>query len=394
MKSFQGKSRILFLQHANPAAYPPLEYSSKILADGGWAVRFLGVHSEGPASLEFPSHPNITVNVIPATTPGWRQKMAYLRFLLQAVWIVFWWRPDWLYVSDQLATPSAIILVRLFGIRTIYHEHDSPEASANTTAFMRIVNLARKRLARVSEFNVLPQQQRLERFVEETGTTKPTFCVWNCPPLGEVLETDRPARQPDEPLGIYFHGSINLQRVPLTLIQGAALSGVPIELRIIGYETIGSQGAKEQLIAAAKLAGPLVTLDIRGPVSRHLLCSQMEGMHVGWINCLNPNNDINLRNFVGASVKSFDYLASGLPLIIHDSDDWQRMFEQPGYAKSADPEGPSSIALALRWFYDHPSETAAMGNMGRDRIVREWNYESQFEPVKNYMLTNIKPRRS
>jgi glycosyltransferase involved in cell wall biosynthesis len=390
MKSSNRNGRVLYLQHANPAAYPPLEYSSRILADAGWKVRFLGVHSLGSGTLEFPYHANIAIKVLPCAKPGWLQKLGYLRFLLQAVWTTLCWRPDWIYVSDSLAAPAALILFRLFGIRTLYHEHDSPGSSATSTSFMRMVQQVRGRLARISEINVLPQQGRLERFVEETGTTRPVLCVWNCPLRADVLESVRPERQPNEPLGVYFHGSINLERVPLTLIQGALLSGVPIRLRIVGYETIGSQGSIARLVAAVEAAGPLITLDLPGPVSRHLLRSQMEGMHVGWVNCLNPNDDINLKHFVGASVKSFDYLAAGLPLIIDDAEDWRRMFEQPGYAKSADPADAESIASALKWFYDNPTEVAAMGRNGRARILNEWNYESQFGPVQELMIEEMK----
>jgi hypothetical protein len=50
-------------------------------------------------------------------------------------------------------------------------------------------------------------------------------------------------RKPDEQFSIYFHGSINLDRVPLTVIEGAKLCGFPVKIRIVGYETIGSRGA-------------------------------------------------------------------------------------------------------------------------------------------------------
>jgi glycosyltransferase involved in cell wall biosynthesis len=388
MNPFQCKGRILFLQHANPAAYPPLEYSSRILSDKGWAVHFIGMQSPGSENLTFPPHANISLRVFPFSRPGWRQKVAYLRFILIGIYTAFKWRPDWVYASDLLAAPCALVLAKLFGIRVIYHEHDSPAPSDASTIFIRWLLKARTALARTADFNVLPQRERLACFVKETGTNRPVFCVWNCPPRVEAETEIQRERKSGEPLGVYFHGSINLERLPLTLIEGAALSGVPVRLRIVGYETIGSQGTVARLIAAADKAGPLVTLELPGQVSRHLLGVQMKGMHVGWINCLNPKDDINLRYFVGASVKAFDYLAAGLPLITSSGEDWKEFYESPGYSRSCNASDARSVADCIQWFYDHPEKLVEMGRSGQRRILEEWNYENQFEPVMRRLMTS------
>ena len=41
--------RILYVQYTTPAGYPPLEHSSRILADRGWEVQFLGSGASGDA---------------------------------------------------------------------------------------------------------------------------------------------------------------------------------------------------------------------------------------------------------------------------------------------------------------------------------------------------------
>lgn len=38
----KSKNRILYIQYTNPAGYPPLEHSSRILAQADWEVLFLG----------------------------------------------------------------------------------------------------------------------------------------------------------------------------------------------------------------------------------------------------------------------------------------------------------------------------------------------------------------
>ncbi len=67
--------RILYIQYTNPGGYPPLEHSSKLLADAGWQVLFLGTGASGADSLDFPPHERITVRRMPFEKPGFRQKL-------------------------------------------------------------------------------------------------------------------------------------------------------------------------------------------------------------------------------------------------------------------------------------------------------------------------------
>ena len=372
--------RILYLQHANPAAFPPLEYSSHMFADGGWDVRFIGVHSRGPEALAFTYHPRIHVTVLPYERPGWRQKISYARFMSRAIYTAFRWKPDWVYVVDALATPVGVLLLKLLRCKVIYHEHDAPPLGAQNSWFMAQVLKARRALARADALNILPQQERASMFKAETATLRPVHCVWNCPPKAAAAEAVTRMRQRDEALAIYFHGSINLERVPLSLIAGASLCAFPVRIRIVGYETIGSTGASDQLRAAAAAAHNVV-LELPGPVSRRELRALMQGMHVGWINYINRSEDANLHHLMGASNKAFDYLAASLPMIVPDSADWRTLYVEPGYAIPCNAADALSVANALRWFYENPLSAAEMGLKGRQRILEEWHYERQFRKV-------------
>jgi hypothetical protein len=64
--------RILYIQYTNPAGYPPLEHSSRILAKEGWEALFLGTGVSGAGALTFPPHPHITVYQVPCCYPSWR----------------------------------------------------------------------------------------------------------------------------------------------------------------------------------------------------------------------------------------------------------------------------------------------------------------------------------
>src|SRR5438093_10555997 len=118
--------RVLYVQYTNPAAYPPLEHSSRILANKGWEILFLGTGAKGADVLEFPPHPNICVKRVRFCSGGWRQKLHYLWFsLLVLLWTVRW-RPRWIYASDLLSCPVTFLLSFVPGLFILYHEHDSP----------------------------------------------------------------------------------------------------------------------------------------------------------------------------------------------------------------------------------------------------------------------------
>jgi hypothetical protein len=70
--------------------------------------------------------------------------------------------------------------------------------------------------------------------------------------------------------------------------------------------------------------------------------------------------------------------ASGLGLLFGSNE----MYVLPGYGLSCNPNDADSIATQLRWFLEHPVETREMGGRGRQRILSEWSYERQFNPVK------------
>ena len=97
------------------------------------------------------------------------------------------------------------------------------------------------------------------------------------------------------------------------------------------------------------------------------------------------SSDINSQEMVGASNKPFDYMARGLALLVSDLPDWRATYVDQGFARACDPDSVDSLEQNLRWFLDHPDEVRRMGDRGRDRIRRAWNYEESFAPVLAHM---------
>lgn len=375
---------ILYVQYTNPAGYPPLEHSSRILADAGWKVLFLGTGALGTEKLNFAAHPNIEVRCWRLASAGLGQKIHFFAFNLWVLVTALSWRPNWIYSSDVMSCPAGLVLKHL-GFRVLYHEHDSPrKVEGRKSKIENFLLWTRKRLARCADLCVLPNERRVEMFGEETGRNGQTLCVWNCPLREDAkVESDR-----HDQFTVLYQGSIVPARVPLALIEAMAKLPTLLRLRIAGYETIGHGGYIAKLKRHAELSGVAERIEFMGALSRSKLLPETRKAQVGL--CLLPleSDDLNEGTMTGASNKPFEYMACGLALLVTDRPDWNNMFVEPGYARHCNPTDSDSIAVELQWFYEHAVETKEKGESGRQRILQEWNYESWFETVKARIESN------
>ena len=365
------------MQYTNPAGYPPLEHSSRLLADAGWQVRFLGTGAHGADALTLAPHPRITVERVPFQPPGWRQKLHYLAFCARTFARVTRFRPAWVYASDAWSAPIALALTHLpLGPRVVYHEHDPPsEARSRVQA---LVHACRRRLAKRAALCVLPNAERARVFSTETGARRVT-CVWNCPTRDEVAP---PRPRAGATMWVLYHGSLVPARLPLTVIDALARLPPSVKLRVVGYETVGHPTHLADLASRARALGIEDRLQLVGPVpTRAELLDWCRKSDVGLAFMPKRSARPNEEHMTGASNKPFEYLASGLALLVTDRPDWRALFVDGGYGRACDPGSTASIAEALAWLHDHPDERRQMGERGRAQVQSVWNYEAQFQPV-------------
>jgi glycosyltransferase involved in cell wall biosynthesis len=367
--------RILYVQYTDPAAYPPVEHSSRLLAQRGWEVLILGSGSFDNLNLRLSSHPRIRVKKLGFVHGGWRQKVHYMVFFFVLVYWTWRWRPLWIYASDPLACPVVWILQKIFGLNVVYHEHDTPNVDAEYSWFYTKVLAYRIKLASNASLCILPQHERLSQFIETTRRTKPTFCVWNCPRLDEI--GDGTSDQNDH-LIVYYHGSITSDRLPPQVVIAASRFKGAVRLLIAGYEVPGSVGYMRELMTLAEKYGGGDIIESVGTMPRYDLFRMAARAHVGLSLMPRQSQDVNMRCMVGASNKSFDCMACGVPLLVTNLPEWVATFVHPGYARACDPHDPDSIEVELRWYLDHPDERREMGWRCREKIRQNWNYENMF----------------
>lgn len=373
--------RILYVQYTNPAAYPPLLHSAALLAEAGWEVLFIGIPARGAASLAIPAHERVKYVELGGASGGVLGPLKYASFAAQAVVEAKRFRPDWIYASDTLSTPAALMLRQFTGSKVVYHEHDAPSRAVQGAAVA--ARKARDQLARNADIVVAPAAARLAMIPAGTGRR---FVVWNCPRLTEVA-----AEQPANEVGSFklvYHGSLSRDRLTPEFVGALALLPEHVELHIFGYETQGHRAYPADLLDRARRAGVAQRVRYHGAIpARQELLRRLRGHNLGISTIVADSIDENLQTLAGASNKAFEYLASGMPVLVSEHAEWRKMFVAPGYGVACHPTDAASIAAAVRPLVDDPGRAIAMGTAGRARVAQEWNYETQFAPVLAALLS-------
>lgn len=77
------------------------------------------------------------------------------------------------------------------------------------------------------------------------------------------------------------------------------------------------------------------------------------------------------------SNKLFEYMASGLPVIVSDTPGWRWLTDELRCGLAVDPLDPGSIAAAIEYLLSHPDEAEEMGRRGRQAVQDRFNWEAE-----------------
>lgn len=373
------RPRILFVQYAQPAALPPAERAAHVMHDDGWAVRVLGVHGDDTDPIATASYGPIDVRRVSRSGTGLTHHIRYLRFVAWAMLHLLWWRPHWVYVSDTFATPVGL-LGRLLGFRVVYHEHDVP-GDENLSGAAALVHRCRHALLRRASLVVTPNAYR-SALLGQQAPRSDVLTVWNCPLRSEAASIPTSAAR-SGPLRLAYHGSIVPGRPPMSVIEALARASRPVELYITGYETVGSRGYVAAILDSATRRGVVNRITVFPPAPRVEILAKLSQADLGLALIPTRSANVNERHMAGASNKVFEYFAGGVPCLVTDLPEWRREFVETEVALACDPEDSGSVLQAIEWALDNRPALAAMGARGRARVLAQWNYETQFAPVRD-----------
>ena len=85
-------------------------------------------------------------------------------------------------------------------------------------------------------------------------------------------------------------------------------------------------------------------------------------------------------------IKLYEYMSAGLPVIASNFPRLKQIIEGAECGLLVNPMDPKAIAEAMRWILEHPKEAEAMGQCGRQAVLREYNWDA--EAVKLIDLYN------
>lgn len=374
----QGRPRrILFIQATDATSYPPVLSAAMVLHDARHSVRLLNAPIAS-RPLGFPEGWSIPVDAIPARPSDIMGALDYARYLFAALRIAAIWRPQWIYASDPIGCLPAIVAAWVCGARIIYHEHDSPDSEL---ALNRLFRWARRRVFGTARLVVFPSESRA-RAVLAGSRVQPRewLTVWNVPRRSEIPPT---SRRPSESLRLYYHGSINPDRLPMAVIEALASFGGRITLDIAGYETASGKGHVQSLQLLAGRLGVGECVRYVGQVTGHdALLRAAARCDVGLALMPMKSDDVNMRHMAGASNKPFDYLAAGLDLVVSDLEEWRELFVDQDLAIAVDPSSPAGLVDAFGRLERRAGDRAARAERARAMIHERWNYEVLFAPVR------------
>jgi glycosyltransferase involved in cell wall biosynthesis len=118
-----------------------------------------------------------------------------------------------------------------------------------------------------------------------------------------------------------------------------------------------------------------------GWISREELARLLGNVRAGLVLHHPVPNEIDAQ-----PIKLYEYMSAGLPIIASNFPLLKQIIEDEGCGLLVDPMDPKAIAAAMRWILDHSREAEAMGQRGRQAVLREYNWDA--EAVKLINLYN------
>jgi glycosyltransferase involved in cell wall biosynthesis len=309
--------------------------------------------------------------------------MDYFVYFAASLVLALRLKPKMIYASDPLSAGPALLAAKICGSAVLYHEHDTPGPSSLRPMIVRWRICA----ARLARLVITPNEERGRQIQQAIGFSHDRLrTVWNMPRRAELPPLSLAS---SSPLILYYHGSVAPERLPVNVVEAVRSLDGRVILRVCGYEVPGARGYIDQLLQLGQRVGATPLVDYIGHFPRETLLEEAASAHVGLALMPLTSDDINMRHMTGASNKAFDYMASGLALLVSDLADWRTMFVEPGYARACNPNDTGSIVRALRWFLDNEGERRQMAARGRARIEADWNYDAAFAPILT-VLNNLR----
>ncbi len=381
--------KIILTIWTDAAWHPVVIFTAQMLAERGNTVhvvyRTVSPELRIPGGFDFGAA--IQLHGIGSGRLGWRNRLAFLWFLVCAFRLAQWLKPEAIVGYDMhglLAAYSSYLGCRT--ARLIYHNLDLAEPQM-LGPFDRLVKRAELRVVRAAALTLFSSPERAKVFQAETVLPQSPWIVMNCqrlnaPPrrtgaLSAMLrERDLHFDRLVVRLGMMApgHGLEAIMRsIPAWRGRwGLLLAGVPLPSYLAGLR---------QLVADLRLDRQVVILP---SVPYDLWYDCLYAGHLG-LALYETTDNLNHLSMAGAGNKLNLYLKAGIPSLVPDIPDFVAFVEKYQAAVVADPCDPASIAQAINGVFADEAQYQAMCQRARRAFETVFNFEKQFEPVLQWL---------
>lgn len=390
-----GKKTIAVVIYSNPDHYPPTINAINILArQFNVTVICRNICNSGIA-VNYPS--NVTVRRLGkyiefgqhARQSRFFSLAEFALFILKTLWHVWKTRALLVYAYDAYGFVGGRVAALVRRLPIIYQNHDLIELK-KATGTMRFLKLFELRFARKTDMIIFPELNRANIFAREAALMTTPVIVKNTPLTLKEMPADRLRTAlsgrgygPEEPV-ILYQGAIGPSHAIMEIIESIKYWGDSGIFVMLGY---CSESYREDIFKKAETLGVQNRICLLPMVSYSELFSYTAGATVGM--ALYQSYDVNWRNIGGASNKVFEYLATGVPVVLSRSESTQRLLGDSQWGKLADPDSPFEIGTAVREWLEDGAHYAAARRAALEAHRLEFNYEKEFEPVRQFIYRTL-----
>ena len=194
------------------------------------------------------------------------------------------------------------------------------------------------------------------------GLCRRTLLISNAAILSEFYDLYSPAA-PKKERQVCYVGGLTEARGVTAAVKAAGLA----DARLALAGGFSPPGYEERLRAMPEFSGA----DFRGRLDRAGVAALLSESQAGLCALLNRGQYWELDTF---SIKVFEYMSMGLPVILSTTPYNKEAAERYGFGLCVDPENTEEYAAAIRYLLDHPEEARQMGENGRKAVKEEFNW--------------------
>jgi len=208
-----------------------------------------------------------------------------------------------------------------------------------------------------------------------------TIIVQNFPLISEYNHYNKPQSFKNrEPVIIYI-GGVSVIRGAREMIKAIALIPKALKVQLILAGEISPLSLESEL---RKIKG-WELINYIGWQSREGFKKILMKAKVG-LAILHPTGN-NINSY---SVKLFEYMSAGIPIVGSDFPLWRKIVQDNGCGLLVNPLDVRVISKAIRWLLEHPQEAEEMGKRGRELIRKKYNWDREAKKLLDFYKKILK----